>query len=214
MRFHGATGRRAVVAPVLEAQALGVPAEVGQLGQHGRVDGVGAGAAQHRHGEGVQGTHAAAQPVRQHLLQLGEGAYGGLADALHALPGGGAQPDGDGHGLLVVQEQRRQFGARAQLVATAGARAGVDGVAELAQPVHVAAHGAGADPEPVGQIGAGPLAVGLEQGQQAQQACRGLQHGAESASPRGQLPSSTGAGVRARTPAAAPGSRCGSCRPG
>ncbi|GAA2269510.1 hypothetical protein GCM10010415_39530 [Streptomyces atrovirens] len=186
VRLHGAAGPRAVVAPVLEAQALGVPAEVGQFGQHGRVDRVRAGTAQHGHGEGVQGAHAAAQPVRQHLFQLGEGPYGTLADALDALPGGGAQPDGDGHGLLVVQQQRRQFGARAQLVAAAGARAGVDGVAEPAQPVHVPAHGTGTDPEPVGEIGAGPLAVGLEQGQQAQQACRGLQHAGESASRRGQ----------------------------
>ncbi|GGX35687.1 hypothetical protein GCM10010297_66140 [Streptomyces malachitofuscus] len=186
VRFDGAPGGRAVVPPVLEAQPLGVPAEVSQLGQHRGVDGVRAGAAQHRHGEGVQGAHAAAQPVRKHLFQLGEGPYGGLADALDALSGGGAQPDGDGHGLLVVQQQRRQFRARAQLVAAAGARTGVDGIAEFAEPVHVPAHGAGADPEPSGQIGAGPLAVGLEQGQQTQQTCRGLQHGGESARPSGQ----------------------------
>ncbi|GAB2885777.1 hypothetical protein GCM10027074_62860 [Streptomyces deserti] len=93
--------------PVLAAQPLGVPAEVGQLGQDGRVDGVRLGAAQHRHGEGVEGAHPAAQPAGQHLFQLGEGPYGGLADALDALPGGRAQPDGDGDGLVVVQEQRR-----------------------------------------------------------------------------------------------------------
>ncbi|GGP99569.1 hypothetical protein GCM10010266_23430 [Streptomyces griseomycini] len=206
VRLHRAAGHRAVVTAVLEAQPLGVPAQVGQLGQHGRVDGVGTRPAQHRHGEGVQGAHAAAQPVRQHLLQLGQRPYGGLADALDALAGGGAQPHRDGHGLVVVQQQRRQLGARPQLVAAAGAGAGVDGVAELAQPVHVAADGTGADPEPFGETGAGPLAVGLEQGQQAQQTCRGLQHGAS-------LPpvadGSCPRGVGVRTPAAAPRGRCG-----
>ncbi|GAA3187953.1 hypothetical protein GCM10010451_41810 [Streptomyces virens] len=173
--------------PVLEAQPFGVPAQMGQLGQHRRVHGARAGAAQHRHGEGVQRGDPAAQPVGQHLLQLGEGAYGGLADALDGLPGGGAQSDGDGDGLLVVQQQRRQLGARAQLVAAAGAGAGVDGVAQLAQPVHVAADGAGTDAQPFGQRGAGPLAVCLEQGQQTQQTCRGLHHGAESARACGRL---------------------------
>ena len=91
---------------------------------------------------GVQGAHPAAQPARQDLLQLGEGPYRGLADAVDALSRGRAQSDGDGDGLVVVQEQRRQFGARAELVAAAGAGAGVDGVAELAQPVDVPADGA------------------------------------------------------------------------
>ncbi|GHC82212.1 hypothetical protein GCM10010309_58520 [Streptomyces violaceochromogenes] len=178
VRFDRASGGGAVVAAVLEAQPFGVPAQVGELGEHGRVDRGGQCAAQHRHGEGVQGAHAAAQPVRQHLLQLGEGPYRGLADAVDALPGGRPKPDRHGDGLVVVQEQRRQFGAGAELVAAAGAGAGVDRVAEFAQPVDVPAQGAGADAEPAGQVGAGPLAVGLEQGQQAQQAGRGLQHGA------------------------------------
>ncbi|GAA0650680.1 hypothetical protein GCM10009535_30970 [Streptomyces thermocarboxydovorans] len=171
---------------VLEAQPFGVPAQMGQLGQHRRVDGVGARAAQHRHGERVQGAHPPAQPVRQHLLQFGQRPHRGLPDALDAAAGRGAQADGDCDRLVVVEQQRRQPGARAELVAAAGAGAGVDGVAQLAQPVHVPAQGAGADAEPLGEVGAGPLAVGLEQGQQAQQAGRGLQHGGKSASRRGQ----------------------------
>ncbi len=151
---------------------------MGEFGQHARVDGVGHGPAQHRHREGVEGAHTATQPAGQDLFQFGEGPDGGLTDALDALAGGRTQSDRHGHGLVVVQEQRRQLGARAQLVATARARAGVDRVAESAEPVDVPAQGAGADAEPLGQVGAGPLAVGLEQGQQTQQACRGLQHGA------------------------------------
>lgn len=102
---------------VLEAQPLTVAAGVGEFREHARVHGGGLGAAQHRHGEGVEGAHAAAQSARQDLFELGEGAYGGLADALDALPGGRAQPDRDGHRLVVVQQQRRQLGSRAELVA-------------------------------------------------------------------------------------------------
>ncbi|KMS73343.1 hypothetical protein ACM01_19070 [Streptomyces viridochromogenes] len=105
VRLDGTAGGCALVIAVLEAQPLGVPAEVGEFGQHGRVDGGGLGAAQHRHGEGVEGAHAAAQPVRQDLLQLGEGPYGGLADALDALARGGAEADGYGDRLVVVQQQ-------------------------------------------------------------------------------------------------------------
>lgn len=98
---------------VLEAQPFRVAAGGGQVGQDGRVDGGGLGSAQHRHGEGVEGADPAAQPVRQHLFELGEGAYGGLADALDALSGGGAQADRHGDRLVVVEEQRWQFGAHA-----------------------------------------------------------------------------------------------------
>ncbi|KOG43443.1 hypothetical protein ADK37_01505 [Streptomyces resistomycificus] len=163
MRFDAAAGGGAVVVAVLEAQPLGVAAEVGQLGEDGRVDGGGQRAAQHRHGEGVEGADPAAQPARQDLFQLGESPDRGLADAVDALPGGRAQAHGDGHGLVVVEQQRRQFGTRAQLVAAAGAGAGVDGVAQLTQPVHVPADRAGGDAEAVGEVGAGPFAVGLEE---------------------------------------------------
>ncbi|GAA2561980.1 hypothetical protein GCM10010423_76000 [Streptomyces levis] len=200
VRFDAAARLGAIVAPVREAEPFGVPAQVGELGEHGRVDGGGQGAPEHGHGDGVEGAHAAAQPVGQHLLQFGQGPYRGLADALDALAGGGAQADRHGDGLVVVEEQRRELGAGAQLVAAARARAGVDRVAQLAQPVDVPAQGAGADAEPAGQVGAGPLAVGLEQGQQAQQACRGLQHGGESASPCGQPLSSRCGGQDSHCP--------------
>lgn len=90
--------------------------------------------------------------------------------------------NGHGHRLVVVEEQRGRFGTGAELVAAAGAGAGVDGVAEFAEPVHVPADRARADPEAVGQIGPGPFAVGLRQREQPQQPCRCLQHGSASAS--------------------------------
>ncbi|GHE94136.1 hypothetical protein GCM10018785_69720 [Streptomyces longispororuber] len=151
---------------VVEAQALGVPAHGGEFGEHGRVDGPLPGRVQHGHRVGVQGADPAPQPARQDLFELAEGAHRALADALDPLPGRGAQAHRDGHGLVVVEQQRGQLGPRAELVAAAGAGAGVDGVAELAQPVHVAADRARGHAEALGEVRARPLPVGLEQREQ------------------------------------------------
>ena len=78
---------------------------------------------------------------------------------------GGAQPDGDGDRLLVVEQQRRQVVPGAEPV-PGQPGGGVHRVAELAQPVHVAADGAAGHAEPLGELGAGPVALGLQQGQQ------------------------------------------------
>src|SRR5690606_32645721 len=71
VRFDAAAAGRAVVPAVLEAQLLAVAAQVGEFGEQTGVH-AGGRVAQHRHGEGVQGADAAAQPVGQHLLQLGQ----------------------------------------------------------------------------------------------------------------------------------------------
>ena len=63
-----------------------------------------------------------------------------------------------------------------QPVAADGAARGEHRVAELAQPVDVVAHRALGDPEPVGELGTGPLARGLQQGQQLEEASGGLCH--------------------------------------
>ena len=75
----------------------------------------------------------------------------------------GAQPDGHGHRLGVVEQQRRQLAAGAQPVAAGHAGRGLDRIAERAQLVDVAADRARADLEPVGQLLAGPFAANLEQ---------------------------------------------------
>ena len=66
---------------------------------------------------------------------------------------------------------------RPELVPAGDAAAGVDRVAQLAQPVDVAAQGALADLEPVGQLGARPVAVGLQQRQQPQHPRARVGHG-------------------------------------
>lgn len=64
--------------------------------------------------------------------------------------GRGAQADRDRDGLVVVEQQRRQMGARAEPVP--GDPAGrFDRISEVAQLVDIAAHGADVDPQFGGQ---------------------------------------------------------------
>ena len=74
---------------------------------------------------------------------------------------------------VVVEQERRQAATGAELVAATGSVGGVDGVAEVAQPLDVAAHAAGRDAEPVGELGAAPDGSALEQVEQAQHAAVG-----------------------------------------
>jgi hypothetical protein len=103
------------------------------------------------------------QPGRQHVLELGQRAHGGLLDAADAAARRRAQPDGHGDGLVVVEQQGWERGPGAEPVAAGAPRRRLDGVTQLAQPFHVVADGAGAHVEPAGQFGAGPVAAGLEQ---------------------------------------------------
>ncbi len=89
----------------------------------------------------------------QDLFQLGQGLHGGLVDARNSAEGGAAQPDRHSDRLVIVEQQRRQHGPRTESVSTAGARPGFYRVAEQAQPVDVAAHGARGDVQPCGEIG-------------------------------------------------------------
>jgi hypothetical protein len=83
---------------------------------------------------------------------------------------GGLQTDGDGDGLLVVHDQRREHRAGCELVAPRDPALGVHGVAEIAQPFDVPAQRTRADLEPVGELAPRPVAVGLQERQQLQHA--------------------------------------------
>jgi hypothetical protein len=159
VRFDVADALSAVVRPVFEADALVVAGGGGDDGQRLGVDG--GAAAGRRHGDGLQGVDPGAQPGRQHLFQFGERSDRAFLDAGDGAAGGGAQADGHGDRLLVVQKQRWHLGASAQLVPAGHAGGGVDGVAQRAQLVDVAADGAYVHLKAVGQVGAGPFAVGL-----------------------------------------------------
>jgi hypothetical protein len=129
----------------------------------------------------------AAQVPRQHLLDLGQGAQRRLLAVADAVHRGGAQPHGDGHGLVVVEQQRRDAGAAGELVPARRAGAGRDLVAELAQPVDVPAQRPLGDRQPLGELGPGPVAVGLQQGQQPEHPRRRIGHDPQSTPPCGQL---------------------------
>jgi hypothetical protein len=158
---------------VVEAQHLPGPHGRPDGHQHARVDlRRTADRSDRRHLDRV---HPAAEPVGHHLADGRQRPQRGLLDAGH---GGrrGLQRDGDGHGLLVVEQQRRHPAARVEPVPAVRAHDRAHRVAQFAQPVDVAADGARADPQPLGQQRARPVPPGLQQRQQGEQPGGGLEH--------------------------------------
>ena len=102
------------------------------------------------------------------MVQAGQDRDRSLFQTGHAAVDGGAQSEGDGHRLFVTEQQRRQLASAAQLIAPAHAGCGFDGVAEIAEPVDVAAHRPVCHVQPLGQLGARPRGSVLQQGQQRQ----------------------------------------------
>ncbi len=190
-------------AGIREGDALGLTAGAGEQEQRARVDRRGGRVERHR--GLVDRLDLRAQPRREHLVELGEGAHRGLAEALDRAARGEAQAHRHGDGLVVVEQQRREPAPGAELVAAAGAVGGPHGVAELAQPVDVAAHAAGRDAEPLGELGAAPHRAALQQVEQAQRASGGAVaalgrgHASESGTLCGQFLSYMGATHRAMT---------------
>jgi len=117
--LDGAPADRAVVASVAKAQALVVAAGRSDHGEHLVVDDRSA----HGVGDGgrADGVDAAAHSCREDALELGERAHRGLLDTGDADARGRAQADGDGHRLLVVEQQRRHRGPADEAVAAADA---------------------------------------------------------------------------------------------
>lgn len=150
------------MASVAESQALVVPAGgregAQRVGVYPRAQVV----PRHCYGVLLEGVDATPEAGWQHLLQLDQCAQRGFLDPSDGAPGGGAEPDRHRDRLLVVEQQGRQCGAGAESVATYRASGAVHRVAEVSQAFHVVADGAGADRQPLGQFGAGPLAGRLE----------------------------------------------------
>jgi hypothetical protein len=115
------------------------------------------------------------QACGEDLFELGQGAEGRLLDAGDGAAGGGPQAQGDGDGLVVVEQQRRELRPGTEAVA-ARAGGGVHGIAEVAQLLDVAAHGPRVHLEPPSQFRAGPFARRLQETQEAQQAGGRLEH--------------------------------------
>jgi hypothetical protein len=105
----------------------------------------------------------------QDLLELHEGADRRLLDAAHGGAGGGPQADGDRDRLVVVEQERRHRRARVQPVASGRTGDSIHRVAELTEPLHVAADRAPRHAEPIGELVAGPVAARLQQGEELQE---------------------------------------------
>jgi hypothetical protein len=159
---------RSVSGPVLEAQ----PFVVGHCRrQHGELLGIDGRGVLRRQwdGRGVQRADAVPQPGRQYLFELGERTDGCLLDAVDGLDGRCTQADGDGHGFVVVEQQRGHRLARDQPIAADRAHRRLYRIAEVAQPLDVATDRPQADLQALGELAARPFARGLQQGQQGQQ---------------------------------------------
>ena len=88
----------------------------------------------------------------------------------------GSQPERDGDGFVIVEQQRRQRSPGAELVAARGSRGRMHGISQAAQTIDIATQGSCGDVEPMRQFGSGPVALHLKERQQAKQPSRGLQH--------------------------------------
>ncbi|GAA3058891.1 hypothetical protein GCM10020000_47190 [Streptomyces olivoverticillatus] len=97
------------------------------------------------------------------------------------------QPHGDGHRLLVVEDQRRHGRSGRQPVPAVRSHRCLYGVAEVAEPLDVPPDGARADSESRRELAAGPFAGRLEEGQQIQQPCRSVGHATQSGADLGHV---------------------------
>ena len=101
------------------------------------------------------------------------------ATALYAResgPGREAQHHGDGHRLVVLEQHGRHVRPAAEVVPPGRAGDTVDLVAEGAEALHVAAHGAGVHLEALRQVGPTPAGPPLEQAEEPQKAGGGVGH--------------------------------------
>src|SRR5205807_8044672 len=135
-------------------------------------------------------SHSLAQAAGQQLIQLDQRAHGRLA---HAGEGIHRAAEGyrNGYRFVVIQQQGRQRGTPAQLIATPRPRRGRYRVAEAAQSVDVAPHRSWCDLDTFGEPGARPGPARLQHREQTEQAGRGVEHETEDTKNCGQNLSTT-----------------------
>jgi hypothetical protein len=137
VRLDRAKARRSGAVLILEANSLRIPARARNRREEVGVD---AWAAPfERNHESVQGHNTVAEPRREHLLQLEKRAHGGLFHAADAALSRRSQSEGNGDSLIIVQQQRGQRRARAQLISALHPGGGMDGISKAAQAIHITA---------------------------------------------------------------------------
>jgi hypothetical protein len=122
----------------------------------------------------VQGADPAAQPGRQHVLELRKRERARLLDAPNR--GHRLQADRDRDCLLVVEQQGREPAVLAEPVTALRPPDRVDRVVECLESFDVLADGPLAHVEPGGQVRSRPRAGRLEQPEQGQQTARSFEH--------------------------------------
>jgi hypothetical protein len=174
VRLDRSRGGRARGIRVPHADALGITAAEGEQAEQFAVDrrplAWGRGRVR------LQRLDAPAQRGRQHLLDLAERAERGVLGAAQAGRRLRAQAHRDRDALVVGEQERRQPGARLEPVAARHAAGRLDAVAELAQPLDVAAQRAIAHAEPVHELARGPVPVALQQREQFERPRGGRGH--------------------------------------
>ena len=120
-----------------------------------------------------------ASKARRHdLLELGQRANRRLVDPGHRVRRHRPQSDRDRDRLVVVEQERRHLRPGGKPVAALDADRALHRVAEVAQPVDIAADRPPAHFETLGELAPRPGARRLEQGQKRQES-RGGAHGSK-----------------------------------
>ena len=81
-----------------------------------------------------------------------------------------------GHGFVLVEQQRRHVSPDAQPVTACGPWGALNEVAQFADLLDVPADRPGVDPQPLGQVLAGPRGPTLQQGEEVQEPASGASH--------------------------------------
>ena len=184
MRLDPALARAAVPVVVVEAQLPPIAADPGQHRQHVRID-RGPRPLGDEHGVRLERGHAAAQPDRQDLLELGERAQRRFLDAGDRSPGARPETHRERDGLVIVEQQRRQRRPGREPVAADRPARGVDRIAETAQPFDVVPDRPRADLETLGQLRPRPVPGRLEQREEPQEPRRGSHVNSHATAPLG-----------------------------
>lgn len=122
----------------------------------------------------VQGAYALSKGRGHDLFDLGQSRHRGGIDPRDGRGRREPQADGEGHRLVVVEEQRREPPSDAELVPVRG---GIHRVAQVPQPGDVPAHCSGRDVQALGELLAAPGRTRLEQRVKAKKSRRRIHVG-------------------------------------
>ena len=182
-RFHLPLGALAAGRGVREPQSLGVAARLRHRRQRAGVDGR-ATARPDRHrrcdGHRAQRLDPSPQPRRHDLRDLRQSPDRRFREPLDRRLGRCLQAERERDRFVVVQDQRRQGRARGELVAAVDPALRLNGISQLAQPLDVPPQGAHRDLEPLRELTARPVPMGLEQGEQSHHPQAGARHALQS----------------------------------